>query len=386
MTALLRRAPGTAPPALSGPGHDRLLGVLVTALENLWMRPVGARSYDAARGLRDPAPPLVLRLVDRAVVARSEDVAALTFAHPDGADLPAWQPGCHLDFHLPSGLRRQYSLCGDPQDRSVYRVAVRKIPDGGGGSAQMHALAVGDAVTVRGPRNGFPFTPRPRMLFIAGGIGVTPILPMVRAAQRLGLDWHFLYSGRSRDTLPFLDEVAAWDLGRVTVRLDEEHGVPTAADLLAPGTSAADGADAAGGCAVYVCGPPPMIEAVRAGLGQGGRWGDGRREGGRWEGAALHFERFSAPPVRDGAPFEVQLARTGEVLQVPSDESALAVIRRARPDVGYSCQQGFCGSCKVRVLAGQVEHHDTRLAEADRADSMLICVSRSQGGRLVLDL
>nr|WP_228032547.1 PDR/VanB family oxidoreductase [Mycolicibacterium sp. P9-22] len=320
--------------------------------------------YADERAERTSDAPLTLVLTDRTIVARDNDVVALTFSDPDGSDLPAWQPGSHLDLHLPSGRRRQYSLCGDPQNRRSYRIAVRKIPHGGGGSLEMHALAVGDTVTVRGPRNGFPFIPYPRALYLAGGIGITPILPMVRAAQRLGTDWHFVYCGRSADTIPFLDEVGQWDPARVTVLLDEERGVPTTEDLLhlAPR-----------GGGVYVCGPPPMIETVRYGFSE-------------TSSTALHFERFSAAPVVDGNPFEVQLVSTGEVLPVAADETVLQALIKARPDTAYSCRQGFCGTCRVGVLAGTPEHRENRLTAEERETSMLACVSRSLTSRLVLDL
>ena len=149
-----------------------------------------------------------------------------------------------------------------------------------------------------------------------------------------------------------------------TIRLDDEHGVPTADDLL--------GQAPAGG-AVYVCGPPPMIETVRLNFDRSGA-------------AALHFERFSAPPVRDGTPFEIELARTGDVLDVAADESVLDALVRHRPETAYSCRQGFCGTCRVAVLAGTPDHRENRLTAEERETSMLTCVSRSLTSRLVLDL
>ncbi len=351
-------------PPIGAPLDDRAINLVATVLDRFWLRPVSRSGYDGRRAVRAADEPMTLVLADRRTVARDNDVVALTFRAPDGGDLPAWQPGGHLDLHLPSARRRQYSLCGDPQDRSRYRIAVRRIPAGGGGSLEMHALSVGDTVTVRGPRNGFPFVPYPRALYIAGGIGITPILPMVLAAQRLGTDWHFVYCGRNADTIPFLDEIASWDPSRVTIRLDEEHGVPGADDLL--GRTPARGA-------VYVCGPPPMIETVRRNFDRSGA-------------AALHFERFGAPPVRDGKPFEIELASSGQVLGVAADETLLDALVRQRPDTAYSCRQGFCGTCRVRVLHGTPEHRDSRLTDTERETSMLACVSRSVTSRLVLDL
>lgn len=339
----------------------------MTVLEAFAERYLGAVTrfdYDPAHAARNPDSAMTLVVTDRRIVARDENVAALTFAAVDGGDLPTWQPGCHLDFHLPSGLRRQYSLCGDPADRRHYTIAVRAIPDGGGGSVEMHALEAGATVTVRGPRNGFPFVDTGSALFVAGGIGITPILPMVRQARRLGMDWQFVYSGRSRDTMPFLEEIETWEQERVFVRTDDDHGLPTPADLLDR---------AAPGGAVYCCGPAPMLDTVRTHFAS-------------TPATALHLERFGAPPVLDGTAFEVELAATGETLTVPADRSALDVIRERLPGVGYSCQQGFCGTCRVRVLVGTPQHRESRLTPAEQDEEMLICVSRSAGERLVLDL
>ncbi|MGY2027718.1 PDR/VanB family oxidoreductase [Nocardia gipuzkoensis] len=325
---------------------------------------------------RDPRPRvddrrLALVVTERRIEARDQDVVSLRLAAPDGRVLPPWRPGAHLDLELPSGRLRQYSLCGDPADVRAYRVAVRRIPEGGGGSVEAHdALPVGSPIVVRGPRNAFPFaapghgSPAARLHFVAGGIGITPILPMARLAHRLGIEWTMVYTGRSRDTLPFLDEIAGFG-DRVVVRTDDEHGLPDAAALL-PGV----GPDTA----VYCCGPVPMITVIAETV----------REMPYVE---LHSERFSPPPIVNGKPFEIQFASTGEVLEVGADRSALDTILQARPDRPYSCRQGFCRTCKIRVLAGEPDHRDTVLTAAEReAGEMLVCVSRADGGRLVLDL
>ncbi len=325
---------------------------------------------------RDPRPRvddrrLALVVTERRIEARDQDVVSLRLAAPDGRVLPPWRPGAHLDLELPSGRLRQYSLCGDPADVRAYRVAVRRIPEGDGGSVEVHdALPVGSPIVVRGPRNAFPFavpghgSPATRLHFVAGGIGITPILPMARLAHRLGIEWTMVYTGRSRDTLPFLDEIAGFG-DRVVVRTDDEHGLPDAAALL-PGV----GPDTA----VYCCGPVPMITVIA----------DTVREMPYVE---LHSERFSPPPIVNGKPFEIQFASTGEVLEVGADRSALDTILQARPDRPYSCRQGFCRTCKVRVLTGEPDHRDTVLTAAEReAGEMLVCVSRADGGRLVLDL
>ncbi|BBY54331.1 oxidoreductase [Mycobacterium koreense] len=291
------------------------------------------------------------------------DVVALTLADPDGGLLPAWTPGGHIDVVLPSGRRRQYSLCGEPGRRLDYRIAVRRIADGNGGSIEMHeAYREGDTLHFEGPRNAFHLgSGESAVLFVIGGIGVTPILPMIREAQARALNWRAVYVGRSREYMPLLDEVMAVDPQRVTVWADDERGrIATVAELLA---------DADGDTAVYVCGPGGMLEAVRVARGE-------------HADAPLHYERFSPPPIIDGVPFELELARSGRILQVPADRSALAVMLETDPTTPYSCQQGFCGTCRVGVLDGAVDRCG-RTAEGEH--DMLVCVSRSRGGRIVID-
>lgn len=314
---------------------------------------------------------LALVVTERRIEAHDQDVVSLRLTAPDGRELPRWWPGAHLDLELPSGRLRQYSLCGDPADSRSYRIAVRRIPDGGGGSVEVHdTLRVGMPIVARGPRNAFPFavpghgSPAGRLHFVAGGIGITPILPMARLADRLGVDWSMVYTGRNRDTIPFLDEIAGFG-DRVIVRTDDEHGLPDAAALLA-----GVGADTA----VYCCGPVPMTATVAAAI----------RE---MRGVELHSERFSPPPIVNGTPFEIEFASTGAVVEVPADKSALETILQRQPDRPYSCRQGFCRTCKVRVLAGEPDHRETVLTAAEHeAGEMLVCVSRAAGGRLVLDL
>nr|WP_232111232.1 PDR/VanB family oxidoreductase [Nocardia wallacei] len=316
-----------------------------------------------------PAAPLLSRpnplrrsgfdteLVVSAVERRATDVVSLVLRSPDGSPLPTWRPGAHLDVFLPSGRQRQYSLCGDPADRFRYRIAVRLIP-GGGGSREVHeALKTGDRVRIRGPRNAFALVDAPSYLFIAGGIGITAILPMVKAAKSRG---RLVYTGRSRATMPFLDELPGAD-----VRPDDECGPPDVAALIGL---------AKPGAAVYVCGPPPMLVAAQRCMFELNPTG------------SLHTERFSAPPIVDGKEFAVRLARSGKTIHVGADETALTAIRRELPDIGYSCRQGYCGTCEVRVLGGTVDHRDHILTDQDRRDRMLVCVSRAADDELVVDL
>jgi len=307
-----------------------------------------------------------LRLVvDRAELLAS-DVMGVTLRAPSGGELPDWHPGGHLDLVLPSGRQRQYSLCGDPADRSAYRIAVRLLPAGGGGSVEVHGLTAGTEVTVRGPRNAFPFA-YPHLArhdirdvaFVAGGIGITALLPMVREAAAAGVPWSLTYVGRDEASMPFLDELRSVAGGHLRVLT----GRPAMQDVLA-----GVGAETS----VYFCGPPPFLDAIRAALGDVPH-------------AGLHFERFTPPPIFDGHPFRVRLGRSGIDVDVPADRSALAAIRDELPGVAYSCQQGFCGTCRVRVLGGAVERRGTA-AFLDAPDTMLVCVDRSDDPDLTIDL
>ena len=299
------------------------------------------------------------------VIKRTQECADVISLRLGAADnrtaLPGWQPGAHLRVELPSGLIRHYSLCGDRRDRDTYTIAVRHLTGAGagGGSAEISgSVAEGSTMRVLGPRNGFPFAAEPVLLFIAGGIGITPLLPMVRAAASLGLDWRLLYRGRSADTMPFADEVRAIDPARVEL-------------LTGPGHRAADLARRAPkGAAVYCCGPASLIDEARSCL----------------PGGAFHFERFTAAPIVHGTPFTVE-ARGGVVV-IPAHRSILDVLLDADRSIPYSCRQGFCGTCRQRVLRGTAEHHDRHLTDAERAaGAILICVSRAaEGERLVLDL
>lgn len=308
-----------------------------------------------------------VRRTQSAVITKRElvapDVVALTLAAPDGGLLPSWTPGGHIDVQLPSGRRRQYSLCGPPGRRTDYRIAIRRIADGGGGSVEMHAaFGVGDTLSFEGPRNAFHLGTAERdVLFVVGGIGVTPILPMIRVAEQRGIGWRAVYAGRSREYMPFLDEVVSVAPDRVTVWADDERGRIATVDELLAGAGPTT--------AVYVCGPTAMLEAVRVARDE-------------HADAPLHYERFSPPPVVDGVRFELELARSRRVLSVPANRSALDVMLDRDPTTPYSCRQGFCGTCKVKVLAGQVDHRG-RTAVGD--DEMLVCVSRANGDRIVID-
>ena len=362
------------PPSMSGRfRHDPMMALATASIATIW---------GVTQAVRRPKPPpalggtIELEVVGRDVVAHDQDVIALTFAAADGGPLPRWHPGAHLDLHLPSGRVRQYSLCGDPTSPDTYRVAVRRIPDGGGGSIEVHdSVQVGARLTTHGPRNAFPFTvpgygsPTQRIRFIAGGIGITPILPMLALARQLDIEWSMIYVGRHRDSLPFLDELARFG-EHITIRTDDVGGVPGAADLLG---------DCPDRTTVYACGPTPMLTTIRTALA-------GRDD------VELHFERFAAAPVVDGTGFSVTIASTGATLDVAADETLLAALNRAGVPAPYSCQQGFCGTCRVQVCddgsRSAVQHRDALLTDPERADGYLLtCVSRAdEGRRLTLDL
>ncbi|MFI6403083.1 PDR/VanB family oxidoreductase [Streptomyces sp. NPDC050548] len=289
-------------------------------------------------------------------VAAKETVAeGVVQLRLEGRDLPGWEPGAHIDLVLPSGLVRQYSLCGDPADTSSYTVATRLVEDGRGGSREVHEqVRVGTELEVRGPRNRFPLVAAPTYVFVAGGIGITPILSMLRALPE-GADWRLLYAGRTRESMPFLAEIEEFGAERVTV----VAGLPDLDRELA---------NVPEGAVVYCCGPEGLMAAVEV------RFPD------------VRLERFAPRTSSMGEAFELELRRSGRTLTVPADSTVLAAVRAELPNTLYSCEQGFCGTCQQRVLEGEVEHRDELLTDAERADSMLICVSRARSVRLVLDL
>ena len=311
--------------------------------------------------------PVKLRIRETERVA--DRVLAVSFESMAGLDLAPWEPGAHIEVKLPSGLVRHYSLCGDPADRSVYRIAVLREEAGRGGSAELHEVAAdGVVLEVRAPRNDFPLEPASGYLFLAGGIGITPILPMIRRAELDGTPWHLVYGGRSRSHLAFTGELASLGGNRVRVFADDVEGRP---DL------PAEIAGVAPGTLVYACGPAAMLDLVaETCAGQG-------------TADALRLERFSvAAADTTGAPFDVELARTGVTIPVGSDETILQAMRARGIPAPFSCENGYCGTCEAVVFDGEPDHRDTYLTDEEKADSftMMICVSRCAGGRLVLDL
>ncbi|MFJ6654349.1 PDR/VanB family oxidoreductase [Microbacterium sp. NPDC091313] len=300
----------------------------------------------------------------RALVWEADDVLAVELVGVDGP-LPAWQPGAHIDLVVPGAPVRQYSLSGRP-DAASYRVAVLREADSRGGSRAVHErLRPGDVVEVRGPRNHFALEPAGEYLFIAGGIGVTPLLPMVREAADRGIPWRMLYLGSARRRMPFVDELASIPGGELTIVAADEAPRADLAAVVAEHPAAA----------VYACGPERMLHALSELLPE---------EDGR-----LRLEYFSAPAVEyePGGPFRVQLARTGVEITVEPDQSVLAAMREVGVDVLSDCEEGICGSCETHVLDGDVEHRDFVLTAQEKAagDCMMVCVSRAACPLLVLD-
>lgn len=310
------------------------------------------------------------------------DVAVIHLVPADGTDLTSWEPGAHVDLYLPSGLIRQYSLCGDPADRGRYRLGILRESGGRGGSMEAHEkLVPGAEVMVGVPRNHFPLKDAAAYIFVAGGIGVTPLLTMVRAAQRMGKPWRLVYGGRTRASMAFLDEVAQYSSApgqseRVQIKPQDECGLLDLAAIVG---------SARNGTAIYCCGPSSMLTAMEQACEQAGKRGQ------------LHIERFSAPLAAPAAPasedgqpraFQVELARTGITLDVAADQSLKAVLQQACIGVPFSCEEGYCGSCETQVLAGVPEHHDCVLTPEEKAEGklMMVCVGRCRSERLVLDL
>ena len=303
--------------------------------------------------------------------AAAEGVLELRLVDDSGDGLPPWTPGAHVDLVLGDDLVRQYSLCGDPMDESSFTVAVLREQESRGGSAYVHSrLAEGDRLTVRGPRNHFPLVAAPRYRFVAGGIGITPLLPMIAEAEASGADWTLSYGGRTRASMAYLDRLASYG-DRVRVFPTDECGPLDLPVILS---------DPGPGTLVYVCGPEGLLGAVEAFCS--GRWPDG----------ALHLERFAAKqtesPTGGERSFELVLAGSGVTLEVPPDRSVFDVIQDSGVSVLGSCHEGICGTCEQAVLEGEVDHRDSVLNESERAanDAMMVCVSRCLSDRLVLDL
>ncbi|SNQ45284.1 Phenoxybenzoate dioxygenase subunit beta [Frankia canadensis] len=304
------------------------------------------------------------------VRAVATDVIALTLVDPSGHELPAWSPGAHIDVEIGSFVR-QYSLCGDPADLSRWRIAVLREPNGRGGSQLVHDTArAGLPVAVRGPRNHFELRPADEYVFVAGGIGITPLLPMVAAAHSAGKPWRLVYGGRAAERMSFVDELARYG-EQVRLQPEDVFGQLDLERIVA---------ESPAGTSIYACGPTGLLNrleevcAARADI-------------------ALHVERFSANPdaLADPTrrrPFQLIARTSGVTIQVPADKTIVEALEDAGVEVLTSCEEGICGTCETRIVAGVAEHHDSVLEDDERAGNqvMMICVSRAATESLTLEI
>lgn len=304
----------------------------------------------------------------RALVWEAPGVLSLELTAPDGGALPPFEPGAHIDLKLPDGTLRQYSLCGDPNDTSHYRLGIRAISGGMSSSYVHRKLRPGDLVTVSAPRNNFPLVQAKHYIFVAGGIGVTPFIPMMREVSAKGRSWTLLYCNKRNEDAPFLAEIR--QLGGEISLHSSEAG--TRLDVAQRLTAVEKDA------VIYCCGPEKLMLAVEEATSA-------------WPEGTVHFEWF-APRARPAdevsGAFEVVCEQSGLTLTVPPEKSILEVLSEAGIEVPRSCEQGICGTCECRVISGEVDHRDSILSSAERAanQTMMTCVSRAKSGRLVLDI
>jgi ferredoxin-NADP reductase len=307
----------------------------------------------------------------------TDGVVLLSLGAADGGRLPAWEPGAHIDLHLADGDGsqlggnpiRQYSLCGNPADHDSYEIAVLEEVGGRGGSCWIHReLEIGALLRVSAPRNNFDLVDADEYLFVAGGIGITPILPMIRSVAARGKSWRLVYGGRTRRSMAFADYLQSFGGPAVELNPQDETGLLDLSRILGSATS---------GTAVYCCGPEPLLTALEKSC-------VGRP-------VPLYLERFAPKNQPSGAvdtAFEVELAQSGRLIQVDERTSLLEALDDAGVDIDFSCQEGTCGTCETSVLEGIPDHRDSLLSADERAanEVMFPCVSRCLSSRLVLDL
>src|SRR5690606_3335406 len=307
----------------------------------------------------------------REISHEADDIVRNTLAGVRGRPLPKWSPGSHVDVEL-GELSRQYSLCGDPDDRSSYQIAVLKDPESRGGSRYVHEqLSVGDTLHIRGPRNHFKLNPdTQRYIFIAGGIGITPILTMADHARREGKDYEFHYCGSTRSAMAFLDRVVRDHGDRLTLHISDEGTRLDVEELLRTPQDDTQ---------IYACGPQRLLDALAEATQH-------------WPEEALRVEHFSSDlgeldPEKEHA-FDVKLADSGITIRVAADQTVLNALRAANIDVPSDCEEGLCGSCEVAVSAGEIDHRDKVLTKSERAlnNKMMTCCSRACGDSLTLEL
>jgi phthalate 4,5-dioxygenase reductase component len=315
-----------------------------------------------------PPPTITLRVTRNDAIA--DGINLLELRHAGGNELPQFFAGAHIAIRVPNGMLRKYSLCNDPAERDRYQVAVKREVNGRGGSCSLiDDVKAGDELTVTSPVNDFGLPPRAQdFLFIAGGIGVTPIMAMIRQVMAEGKRFRLFYCTRSPETTAFLDELSAPQFkDMVTIHYDQGE-ILRSLDLrpiLAERKNREH---------LYCCGPRPLMEAVRAMTDH-------------WSSTAVHFEAFSEAETHkpDDKPFKVRLARSGAVLGVSTSTTILEALREHGLEVPSSCETGTCGICRTKLLAGEADHRDLVLAEHERKDTIMICVSRARSGEITID-
>ncbi len=307
-------------------------------------------------------------------VTRSETIAdgihLFEFRDAGGKPLPEFSAGAHITIRVPNGLLRKYSLCNDPAERDRYLVAVKREVNGRGGSSNLiDNVKAGDELMVAAPVNDFGLPPRAQdFLFIAGGIGITPIMAMIRQVLAEGKRFRLFYCTRSPETTAFLGELSSPEFkDKVTIHYDQ--GDPSRSLDLRPILAERKNREH-----IYCCGPRPLMEAVR-------------NMTGHWSSAAVHFEAFSDAETHkpDDKPFRVRLARSGKIIEVPTNKTILEALREHGYEVPSSCETGTCGTCRTKLLAGQADHRDLVLASHERADNIMICVSRARSDEITID-
>jgi len=300
----------------------------------------------------------------------ADGIHILEFRDAGGQPLPEFSAGAHIAIQAPNGLLRKYSLCNDPAERDRYLVAIKREANGRGGSCNLiDNTKAGDELMVAPPVNDFGLPPRAQdFLFIAGGIGITPIMAMIREVLRQGKRFRLFYCSRSPETTAFLDELSAPEFkDQVTIHYDQ--GDPARSLDLKPVLAERKNREH-----LYCCGPRPLMEAVRAMTDH-------------WSSTAVHFEAFSEAETHKPTdkPFRLRLARSGEVLDVPTTKTILEVLRDRGLEVPSSCETGTCGTCRTKLVAGEADHRDLVLAEHERADTIMICVSRAKSDEITID-
>lgn len=307
-------------------------------------------------------------------VARKEAVAQgihlFELRHPDGLELPAFTPGSHLTVQVPNGVRRNYSLCSDPADTDLYQIAVKRDDAGRGGSVSMaDDVQVGQLLSVSAPRNNFALAERASdFIFVAGGIGITPILSMMRHLKSTGRGrFKLYYCTRDAASTAFIDDIHSEFAGHIQIHHDNGDMGQTL-DLWPVFEKPAN-------AHVYCCGPKGLMNSVED-------------MSGHWPSGTVHFESFGvdAKAYAENKPFTVRLEKSGASVDVSAGQTILEALRAKGYRVPSSCESGTCGSCKTRLLAGVAEHRDMVLCEEEQASHVMVCVSRAKSAELVLDL